>query len=123
MSRSLDDLKKPVAEKARAFFAACAARNVAVLCTCTLRTREEQAALWAQGRTTPGRIVTWAKPGTSLHEFGRAFDVVPLRGGVPVWGTSGADGALWQLVGEIGEGVGLTWGGRWAKPDRPHFQL
>ena len=122
MSRSLDDLQKPVADKARAFFAACDAAKLRVICTCTLRTNAQQAALWAQGRTAPGAIVTWARPGTSLHEMGRAFDVVPMRGGVCVWGTTGADGVLWRQLGAIGEGLGLTWGGRWANPDFPHFQ-
>lgn len=121
-SRKLSDLHQACAQKAQAFLLACRSAGVDVLVTCTLRTSAEQAALWAQGRTAPGPVVTWAKPGQSKHEAGRAFDVVPLRAGVPVWGTSGQDGALWRRLGAIGEGVGLTWGGRWSKPDFPHFQ-
>jgi peptidoglycan L-alanyl-D-glutamate endopeptidase CwlK len=94
------------------------------LVTCTLRTGADQAALYAQGRTAPGRIVTWAKPGESLHEKGQALDVVPMRGGRCVWGTTGADLALWLQIGAMGEAAGLEWGGRWpaAKRDYPHFQ-
>src|SRR5579864_7089095 len=40
-----------------------------------LRTWPQQAALYAQGRTTPGPIVTKAKPEQSWHTFGCAFDV------------------------------------------------
>ena len=98
--------------------------GLSCLVTCTRRTAGEQAALYAQGRTAPGRIVTWAKPGESLHEQGRALDVVPMRGGKCVWGTTGADLALWLQIGAIGEAAGLEWGGRWspAKRDYPHFQ-
>lgn len=84
------------------------------------RTFEEQAALYAQGRTAPGAIVTYAKPGTSYHETGLAFDVAreTLQG--PAWP---ADGAWWSVVGELGESLGLTWGGRFPHPDAPHFEL
>jgi peptidoglycan L-alanyl-D-glutamate endopeptidase CwlK len=40
-----------------------------------LRTKEQQDALYAQGRTAPGRVVTDARPGFSWHNFGRAYDV------------------------------------------------
>lgn len=46
---------------------------------CGLRTFEEQTALYAQGRTKPGRIVTKAKPGESYHNYGLAFDWVPVK--------------------------------------------
>jgi peptidoglycan L-alanyl-D-glutamate endopeptidase CwlK len=101
------------------------AAGLFLLVTCTLRTAQEQAALYAQGRTAPGRVVTWAKPGQSLHETGQAVDVVPMRGGVCVWGTTGADLELWRQVGALGEAAGLEWGGRWPAKirDYPHFQF
>lgn len=40
------------------------------------RTYAEQDALYAQGRTAPGKIVTKAKGGISNHNFGLAFDIV-----------------------------------------------
>ena len=46
---------------------------------CGLRTFEEQLALYAIGRTKPGRIVTKAKPGESYHNHGLAFDWVPVK--------------------------------------------
>lgn len=42
----------------------------------TLRTMERQAALFAQGRTEPGHIVTNAQPGESAHNHGFAADLV-----------------------------------------------
>lgn len=46
-----------------------------------LRSLEEQAKLYDQGRTTPGPIVTKAKPGTSMHNYGYAVDVYPIIDG------------------------------------------
>lgn len=124
-SRSVDDLSPETRRRAGVFLSRCQASGLFVLVTCTLRTSQEQAALYAQGRTTTGPIVTWAKPGQSLHETGRALDVVPLRNGKPVWGTVGDDLVLWQLVGDIGMKAGLEWAGRWPARRRefPHFQF
>lgn len=36
----------------------------------------EQTALYAQGRTRPGPVVTKARAGQSAHNYGRAIDVV-----------------------------------------------
>lgn len=118
--------------------------GITVLLTCTYRSNDEQAKLYAQGRSAPGRIVTYAKPGKSKHNAtnGRggpgalAFDVVPLRHGKCVWGTAGNgidedptddhkdDLEVWQRVGAHGEAVGLEWAGRWTKfREFPHFQM
>ena len=123
-SRSLDDLTQQTRAKAQKMMLLAGFVGLDLLVTCTRRTRGEQADLYEQGRTKPGKIVTWAKPGESPHEDGRALDVVPLRGGVCVWGTVGEDLLLWQKVGEVGEAAGLAWGGRWPgkKRDFPHFQ-
>jgi peptidoglycan L-alanyl-D-glutamate endopeptidase CwlK len=118
--------------------------GVTVLLTCTYRSNDEQAQLYAQGRTAPGRIVTNAKPGRSKHNIvdaqgnpaAEAFDVVPLRHGKPVWGTNGdgidendVDDALddlevWERVGQHGVEVGLNWYGTpgSAFKEFPHFQ-
>lgn len=40
------------------------------------RSEERQAALFAQGRTKPGPIVTRARAGESWHQYGLAADVV-----------------------------------------------
>ena len=122
-SRSLDELLAPVAHRARAFLDACAREGIRLLVTSTYRDFESQAALYAQGRTAPGRRVTNAKPGQSWHNWRVAFDVVPLVDGKPVWNTTGADGRLWARIGEIGESCGLEWAGRWKSfREFAHFQ-
>ena len=83
------------------------------------RTYAEQDALYAQGRTTPGPIVTDAPAGFSNHNFGIAFDVGIFNGGVYL-----DDSPLYAQVGALGRSQGLEWGGDWASfPDQPHFQL
>lgn len=117
MSRKLTDLIPEVRVKAEAFLVEAIARGYPLLVTQTWRTAAEQAAIYAQGRTVPGKIVTNAPPGYSWHEFGRAFDVVFKQGARGIT----YDGP-WELLGDLGEDLGLEWGGRWRKPDRPHFQ-
>jgi peptidoglycan L-alanyl-D-glutamate endopeptidase CwlK len=123
-SRNLIDLHPVVREKAQAFIEKARLQGIDLLVTSTYRDNESQAALYAQGRTKPGLIVTNAKPGQSWHNWRCAFDVVPLRNGKPVWGTSGPDGDLWRKIGELGESVGLEWAGRWTGKLREmaHFQ-
>lgn len=88
----------------------------------TLRTREEQDALYAQGRTKPGNIVTNA-PGSSYssyHQWGTAFDIYRNDGK----GAYNESGDFFTRVGKIGKSVGLEWGGDWKNiVDKPHFQL
>ena len=122
-SRSIDELLEPVAERARKFLVECDRAEIDILITSTYRDLESQARLYAQGRALPGQIVTWAKPGDSWHNWRRAFDVVPLRNGKPVWSIRGLDKDLWVKIGEIGQACGLEWGGAWPRhPDYPHFQ-
>lgn len=54
--------------------------------TAGLRTLAIQAALYARGRTAPGEIVTYAKPGSSAHNWGLAIDVgLAGPGGQSTW--------------------------------------
>lgn len=122
-SRSLSDLLSPARERAELFLARAQAQGIDLLVTSTYRDHESQAALYAQGRTAPGKRVTNAKPGQSFHNWRVAFDVVPLRAGKPVWNTTGSDGQLWARVGAIGESCGLEWAARWMSfPEFAHFQ-
>lgn len=123
MSRDLNDLHPVVRAKCEAHVAACHAAGIDLLITCTWRDPAEQARLYAQGRTTPGKIVTKAKPGQSMHEYRVAYDVVPLRNGKPVWGSAGEDAKLWAKVGELGKAQGLEWAGDWRFREYPHFQF
>lgn len=83
------------------------------------RTVAQQDALYAQGRTQPGDRVTGARGGHSWHNYGLGADVViSTPQGQPSW----PDDGNWTRYGEIAEDHGLTWGGRWRNPDRPHVE-
>lgn len=89
-----------------------------------VRTVAQQQALYAQGRTAPGSIVTYKDGVThkSNHQpradgLGGAVDLAFI-GGDPFnakhpWGT----------YGDLVEAAGLVWGGRWKMADRPHAEL
>lgn len=82
------------------------------------RSKERQEALYAQGRTAPGAIVTNARAGESLHNYGVAVDFVFRKEGYD------ASKELWETLGTVGEQNGFKWGGRWQEfIDRPHFEL
>jgi peptidoglycan L-alanyl-D-glutamate endopeptidase CwlK len=118
-SRNLDDLAPPAKQRAEAFIAAAKAKGIDLLVTSTYRDGESQDALYAQGRTTPGNVVTRAKAGQSWHNWRCALDVVPLVNGKAIWD----DQALWKQVGEIGKSCGLEWAGDWRTfKEYPHFQ-
>lgn len=79
---------------------------------------KDQDAIYAQGRTKPGKIVTNAKGGLSWHNYHVAADVCPFNGKDFIW-----ESPDWDKIGEIGKKCGLEWGGDWKTPDRPHFQM
>lgn len=122
-SRDIMDLLPTVRQMCAQFLEDCRRDGIDVILTATFRDHAAQAALYAQGRTAPGRIVTNAAPGWSWHQWRCAFDIVPMRNGKPVWGTVGDDLALWMRCGAIGENIGLEWAGRWTSfREFPHFQ-
>lgn len=95
--------------------------TVTILRTGGIRNFAEQEAIYSQGRTRPGRIVTHAAPGLSNHNYGLAVDLVPIVNGQPTWGV---DLSVWQTIGEEGKRAGLSWGGDWRTiKDYPHFEL
>lgn len=139
-SRDLSDLLGPVKAKSIAFLHACDAVGLDVIITFTYRPDLEQGALYAQGRAPlpvvnqlrknarllpiseveNGHIVTYSRPGASLHAQRRAIDVVPIVGGKPV---TSPEHPVWQLLGKIGRSCGLAWGGDFAlNRELAHFQ-
>jgi peptidoglycan L-alanyl-D-glutamate endopeptidase CwlK len=83
------------------------------------RTYQEQAALFALGRTRPGNIVTNASAGRSNHNFGIAWDLGLFKGADYL-----QQSPLYDVVGALGRDLGLEWGGDWSSfVDKPHFQL
>lgn len=110
-SRQLYDLHPIVAIMCKAFIAKCALANIEVLITSTYRDHESQNALYAQGRTSAGRKVTNAKGGQSFHNYGVAFDFVPIINGKAQWN----DLERIKTCGRIAKSCGLEWAGDWVK--------
>lgn len=128
-SRSITDLDPRLQPLARRFIERARAEGLDPLITCTYRSDDEQERLYAQGRTTAGPIVTNARAGQSAHNArssagqpaSRAFDVVPLVDGKPMWDAAHPH---WQKLGRIGTELGLEWAGNWRRfREFPHFQL
>ena len=118
--------------------AAMEAMGHPMIVTDGVRTEEEQAALYAQGRTTPGPNVRKGKPlgdtvtnadgvrERSNHQLhadgcGHAVDCTFLgTDGKPRWDVNDP----WAAYGACAKAQGLAWGGDWkARKDRPHVEL
>ena len=99
------------------------------------RTPDEQQELYAQGRTKPGRIITYKDGVNSLSKHNHypsiAVDVVPY----PIeWGNTErmCYFAGWVMQTAHSMGISLKWGGDWNRDtntaderfvDLPHFEL
>lgn len=86
----------------------------------TLRTEERQAFLYGFGRSYDdgrGKVTNARTALKSWHGFGLAIDVVE-KDATP-WS---APVTFWTQIGDAATECGLTWGGRWTKPDLPHVQ-
>jgi peptidoglycan L-alanyl-D-glutamate endopeptidase CwlK len=84
------------------------------------RSFAESDAIYQQGRTKPGAIVTYAKGGQSYHNYSLAIDFVILVLGKIVWKID----ENWMTVVNIfkahGFEAGIDWKGK--KRDPPHFE-
>ena len=98
----------------------CAAQGLPVLVTDGFRTKAEQDAIYAQGRTAPGSIVTQVRWPNSAHCWGVAFDFCRN-----VRGREYDDSdRFFARVAEVAKQFGLEWGGDWKNfVDKPHLQL
>lgn len=89
-----------------------------------LRSWKQQAALYAQGRTKPGRIVTKARPGSSWHNYGLAVDLGLFAGGKYLDSSNPkrAD-KIYKDLGTLAATRGIEWAGTWTTfTETPHFQ-
>lgn len=95
--------------------------GIYVLITDGYRSNAEQDALYAQGRTKPGKIVTNAKGGQSNHNFGIAVDfcLTNEKGTVANYTVN----SEWRRVAAIAKSMGFAWGGDWKGfVDNPHLE-
>ena len=129
-SRSLSDAHPFLAERFLLLAETYAQRFApwSLLITCVYRTPEEQAVLYAQGRTTPGPKVTWTLRSKHTMAPARAIDVVPVldRDG-PAGPMKGVvdfnDLGRFRPLIALARTVGLLSGGIWMPPDWPHIEM
>lgn len=94
--------------------------NVRIVVVQGLRTFAESDALYQQGRSKPGQIVTKAAAGQSYHNYGLAFDFSMITNGKEDFQV----GPHWLQVVSIMESHGMYWGGHFPMGfhDDPHFE-
>lgn len=125
--RSLDGVDPRLRAAVEKILPAMEALGFPMIVTDTVRTVQEQQALYAQGRTAPGLKVTNAdgilkKSNHQLHDdgLGHAVDCCFLVKGKASWDTR----MPWKLYGAMAEALGLHWGGSWkALTDLPHIEV
>jgi peptidoglycan LD-endopeptidase CwlK len=122
----LAEVYPPLADKIRTMSEMLSTENIDIRVVQALRTWAQQDALYAQGRTVPGNIVTNVQGGCSYHNFGLAVDCVPSIYGPdqpfnPDWNPQHP---TWKRMEAVGVSLGLDSGAEWRSfPDAPHFQL
>ncbi|WP_052476327.1 M15 family metallopeptidase [Cohnella kolymensis] len=133
---SLIGMHPVVKEKVRELIIRCYAASILILITSGFRSFSEQAAIFAKGRDNYGKVVrpkdvvSNARPGRSMHNYGLAADYVLLMpdGKSVSWSTV-RDGNHnghkdWFEVAEIAKSLGFEWGGDWDRfVDMPHIQM
>ena len=121
MGRGKSKLHPRVRELCAEFERRCREAGLNVLVTETFRTAQEQDALYAQGRTKPGSIITRCKGADyqSPHQWGVAFDFCQNVRGREYDDSDG----FFRKCGEIGKKLGLFWGGDFRTfVDKPHLE-
>ncbi len=108
----------PVAQTAcRLLFQECYKAGIQnIFVTETYRSQGRQNYLYAQGRTRPGKIVTWTLRSNHTSRLAWDIAVAPPK---PLY-----DVDTLTKVGAIARKLGITWGGDWTRRiDRPHFEV
>ncbi|MDQ3748003.1 MAG: M15 family metallopeptidase [Acidobacteriota bacterium] len=108
-----------LAKRSNELIALAKAEGFELLIVQGLRTFAEQDAIYAQGRSRKGKIVTNARGGQSNHCYGASVDFLFITDGIPDWTEE-----LYRNLGDWTTKVGLDWGGRWRTYiDLPHCEL
>lgn len=129
----LQDVHPQLLERASKLAGAMQAAGFPIIITDGIRTQEKQQALYAQGRTLPGKIVTYAdginvRSNHQVHEddqLGHALDCTFINPSTskPFWPVDPIWMHRWRAYGRLAVALGLEWGGDWKRPDLPHIQL
>jgi hypothetical protein len=128
--KALEGVHPYVASKAIQLVNQAYANDIYIAVTSGYRSLVEQAKLYGQGRASykyngveygdiKAQRVTNAQPGYSMHNYGLAFDIAVFNvDRKPIW-----SGSSYDIVGRLGQALGLEWGGAWKSfVDKPHFQ-
>lgn len=129
-NRNLNDLHPEFRALALKHIAACKAEGIVLLIYDTYRSNAEQDEAYAVGRFgDKRRKITNSRGGTSKHNnvdkagnpAALAYDCVGMLHGKPQW----ADDAMYLKIGQLAEGLGLTWAGRWTGSlrEKCHIQM
>ena len=129
--KRIDKLHPIVRDEVKKIIAECDAAltgKAKIRITQGLRTFDEQAQLYAIGRTKAGKKVTNAKAGQSIHNYGLAVDMcLIIDGKTASWDTAkdwdDDKIADWYECVKIFAKHGWEWGGNWKTfKDLPHFE-
>jgi hypothetical protein len=121
MNRDKSVLYKPFADQLIQFEFKLILLNLPFSLFVGLRTFQEQDALYAQGRTAPGMIVTNARGGFSWHNFGLAADYV-AHPDSKTWSWDVRMYSYKQMA-DVAKSCGLDAGFYWTTfNDPPHLQ-
>lgn len=125
----VSDIHPVVLEQKNQLVAKTRELGIKIIITDGYRSDEEQNRLYRQGRSTDGDIVTNAKAGESMHNYGLAIDfALRLNDGSVIWDMeydgNGNGKPDWMEVVAIAKDLGFQWGGDWTDfPDYPHLQI
>ncbi|MEK3993246.1 M15 family metallopeptidase [Psychrobacillus sp. FSL K6-2365] len=130
--KRLGDVHPSLKEYTVELLTRCYNEGILVQISSGFRSNEEQAYIYGQGRPSytwnnkkygsSGSIVSKAKPGTSVHNYGLAIDyfLVSDDGNQSLWTVNDK----WKRVGAIAKSMGFEWGGDWTSfRDYPHLQF
>ncbi|HAA5775751.1 TPA_asm: alkaline phosphatase [Listeria monocytogenes] len=120
---NVSGMNKSVADKTRNVIKKMAKKGIYLCVAQGYRSSAEQNALYAQGRTKPGAVVTNAKGGQSNHNYGVAVDLCLYTsdGKNVIWESTTS---RWKTVVSAMKAEGFDWGGDWKSfKDYPHFEL
>jgi len=113
--RDIRELNQKAQAACKLFLAECEKRGINIFITETYRPQERQNYLYAQGRTRKGNKVTWTR--SSRHTSRMAWDIACGRP------NNLYDTKMLEKAGEVAKAFGITWGGIWYPPDKPHFEI
>ncbi|RWZ59901.1 peptidase M15 [Halobacillus fulvus] len=120
--RNMGAVHEGVKDKVHLLLIKCYEDGINVQISSGYRSNSDQQRLYNQGRTVSGNVVTNAKAGQSVHNYGLAVDYF-----LTTWDGSKATWTVnddWRKVAELGKALGFEWGGDWRSfKDYPHLQL